>query len=202
MKPHGMVIQGVDMPYVVFENVENRQYRGLFLYEHDPLFREKDPVSKALSKEYQWEPVNVDGEDRFLWKQCVFDPTLAVRYVARCKEIGKPVRVLFLESDYPDEEWQGEIPEKRLLGYEVFLLPWGVMVYHDLLFSPLLREYRKKLNENFLFATLEEAQSFMSFYKEQLIAGAVGDDDGPEDVFVAAVYEVDEKSFDAWSKTV
>ena len=56
MKPHGMVIQGVDMPYVVFENVENRQYRGLFLYEHDPLCREKDPVSKALSKEYQWEP--------------------------------------------------------------------------------------------------------------------------------------------------
>lgn len=202
MKPHGMVIQGVDMPYVVFENVENRQYRGLFLYEHDPLFREKDPVSKALSKEYQWEPVNVDGEDRFLWKQCVFDPTLAVRYVARCKEIGKPVRVLFLESDYPDEEWQGEIPEKRLLGYEVFLLPWGVMVYHDLLFSPLLREYREKLNENFLFATLEEAQSFLSFYKEQLIAGAVGDDDVPEDVFVAAVYEVDEKSFDTWSKTV
>lgn len=202
MKPHGMVIQGVDMPYVVFENVENRQYRGLFLYEHDPLCREKDPVSKALSKEYQWEPANVDGEDLFLWKQCVFDPTLAVRYVARCKEIGKPVRVLFLESDYPDEEWQGEIPEKRLLGYEVFLLPWGVMVYHDLLFSPLLREYREKLNENFLFATLEEAQSFMSFYKEQLIAGAVGDDDVPEDVFVAAVYEVDEKSFNTWSKTV
>ena len=202
MKPHGMVIQGVDMPYVVFENVENRQYRGLFLYEHDPLCREKDPVSKALSKEYQWEPVNVDDEDRFLWKQCVCDPALAVRYVARCKEIGKPVRVLFLESDYPDEDWQGEIPEKRLLGYEVFLLPWGVMVYHDLLFSPLLQEYREKLNENFLFATLEEAQSFMSFYKEQLIAGAVGDDDVPEDVFVAAVYEVDEKSFDTWSKTV
>ena len=42
----------------------------------------------------------------------------------------------------------------------------------------------------------------MSFYKEQLTAGTVGDEDTPEDVFVAAVYEVDEKSFDAWSKTV
>ena len=42
----------------------------------------------------------------------------------------------------------------------------------------------------------------MSFYKEQLTAGTVGDEDVPEDVFVAAVYEVDEKSFDTWSKTV
>ena len=58
------------------------------------------------------------------------------------------------------------------------------------------------MNENFLFATLEDAQSFMSFYKEQLTAGTVGDEDAPEDVFLAAVYEVDEKSFDAWSKTV
>lgn len=202
MKPHGMVIQGVDMPYVVFENVENRQYRGLFLYEHDPLCREKDPVSKALSKEYQWEPVNIDGEPHFVWKQCVFDPSLAVRYVARCKEIGKPVRVLFLESDYPGEDWQGEIPEKKFLGYEVFLLPWSVMVYHDLLYREHLADYAGQLNENFLFPKLEEAERFAAFYKEQLIAGAVGDEDAPEDVFLAAVYEVDEKSFDAWSKTV
>lgn len=202
VKPHGMVIQGVDMPYVTFENAKNEQYRGLFLWEHDPLFREKDPASQALSKEYQWEPVDVGGEPHFIWKQCVFDPSLAVRYVARCKELGKPVRVLFLESNYPDEEWQGTIPEKRFLGYEVFLLPWGVMVYHDLLFREHLAEYALQLNENFLFSTAEEAERFAAFYKEQLAAGTAGDEDAPEDVFLAAVYEVDEESFKAWSKTV
>ena len=113
---------------------------------------------------------------------------LYARYVEACRTRNIPIRILFVESDYKEEIWNGPDLLMKFLGYEISPIPIDDVVVYDLQYSTKLREFRNRLNQYGLFTEWEQAVEFHKVYTELMHTGEVGD--GETETIICKVFEV------------
>lgn len=126
----------------------------------------------ALTREQQSRQV---ANDRFESLELISNRDLYDRYLAKCAQLALPVRVLFVESDYNAEIWQGELPEMNELGYEYCPIPIDDQIITDMDWYKPFSKYHSQLNEHGLFNSFEVAAEFAKDYEKAMHAEEIGD---------------------------
>ncbi|MBR6801372.1 MAG: hypothetical protein IKM61_06445 [Eubacteriaceae bacterium] len=185
-RANGFIVQDEKYPY---DHAGKFSYRGLCSYDLFPLMHINDPVCRKLTDEQFSREV---AENEFVIPEFVSDYGLLKRYVMECvkREIG--VRILFAESEYSEETYNGDLPVKEFLGYEYCPVPIDCQIITDLdLYEPFWK-YHRLLNRSGLFDSYEEVISFAEEYCSEFDKGNIGD--GEIDAYIFKVYEIDVKN--------
>ena len=189
MYRNGILIQGKNkLNKIIIDKEPENWYCGMHRFYDDPLLHVSDVECIDIQRERMFELADTNPE---ICNQFISNLSLAKRYISKCIELQLDVRVLFIESQYPYEIWNDEIPELVCLGYEVTEIPLGIMTLYDLFYDPRFEQYKNQLNEHGLFSNEIDAHNFMNTYKPLLELGVVGD--GNVDLYVCRVYEVQSK---------
>lgn len=164
--------------------IKTFDYEGVCAYWQYPLRGIEEKECRLLDKEQCWK----EEPNWFVLRNFISNPDLYQRYLNKCKELGIGVRVLFLESEYDCEIWQGGELEMEFLGYEYCPVCGDDQVITDIDWYKPFEAYKKRLNKYGLFDTYEEAVAFVADYKKAEESGDIGD--GGFDGFIFKVYEV------------
>lgn len=186
---NGIFIQDLQYPAFSLKRIKGK-YIGVSSFYGDPLLSIPDPECKKIYDEATWK--RLDDEYSILLQ---FIPNLDIlyRYLMKCKELNIGIRLLYVESDYPDEVCDYDFEDKKLLGYEYCEIPFDSQVITDFDWYEPLHKYYPLLNEYGLFNTLEDAEKFKAAYDEAFQKGYIGD--GDMDTYVFKLYEVDAEKF-------
>ena len=168
------------------DSVKTFDYEGMCAYWSYPLLTIiGDEECLSLSEEH----CHIKTDDNmYIILEFISNPDLYERYLNKCKKLGIGVRVLFLESEYDCEIWQGGELEMEFLGYEYCPVCVDDQVITDIDWYKPFEAYKKRLNKYGLFDTYEEAVAFVADYKKAEESGDIGD--GGFDGFIFKVYEV------------
>ena len=182
---NGVIIQDLTSPTNFMSNVK---YLGANAYHQHPLCNVNDIACKLITKEVYSKELD-DGFYQSL--EFISNKNLLQRYINLCKRHDIPIRALFVESQYPFEQWTEEKPDCKFIGYEYCEIPFDSQIITDFsLYTPLHCFY-DKLNEFGLFDTIEEAKEFKSKYDKEFDEGNIGD--GEMDSFICRISEIDLK---------
>lgn len=186
---NGVIIQSLSSPAFTLKRIKGK-YLGVSSYHTDPLLMIPDSECQKLHNEVTWKRLN--NEYSILLE---FTPNLDVlyRYLIKCKEFNLGVRLLYIESDYPDEVCDYDFEDKKFLGYEYCEIPFDSQVITDFDWYEPLHKYYDLLNEYGLFNTLEDAEKFKEAYDDAFQKGYIGD--GDMDTYICKVYLVDAEKF-------
>lgn len=168
--PNGIIIQELSHPT---RFVTNFNYDGLNAYYQNPLSGVNDTECKEISRSVSYHS-NEDGTSTPL--EFVSNAELAVKYIAQCRKMNLSTRVLFVESEYADEVWNGVLPNLQFLGYEYSPIPLDSQVMTDFCWYKPLQNYIPQLNCNGLFKTFEDVSNFKSSYDYAVLYDNIGDD--------------------------
>ena len=188
MHRNGVIIQDCSAPSFKLTKF-NGKYLGVNSFFTDPLSEIKEPECKELSERifHKYE----DGLYTIL--EFVSDPDLLFDYLSKCEELDIKVRVLLVESDYPDEICEYNFPKIKLIGYEICEIPFDSQIITDFDWYVPFHKFYNNLNEYGLFKSEKHALEFKEAYEYESQTGSIGD--GEIDIFVCKVYEVDIASF-------
>ena len=186
---NGILIQDLQYPAFTLKRIKGK-YLGVSSFYAEPLLTIKDPECQKLNDEATKIRFS-DGYSTFL----EFIPNLDIlyRYLIKCKDLNLGVRLLYIESDYPDEVCDYDFEDKKFLGYEYCEIPFDSQVITDFDWYEPLHKYYDLLNEYGLFNTLEDAKKFQAAYDDAFQKGYIGD--GDMDTFIFKIYEVDAEKF-------
>lgn len=186
---NGVIIQSLSSPAFTLKRIKGK-YLGVSSYHTDPLLMIPDSECQKLHNEVTWKRLN--NEYSILLE---FTPNLDVlyRYLIKCKEFNLGVRLLYIESDYPDEVCDYDFEDKKFLGYEYCEIPFDSQVITDFDWYEPLHKYYELLNEYGLFNTVEDAKKFKAAYDDAFQKGYIGD--GDMDTYICKVYLVDAEKF-------
>ena len=189
MKKNGVIIQNLGSPAFSLKKIKGK-YLGVSSFYDEPLLMIPDPECQKLNDEATWKSLS-NGN----WIMLQFTPNLDViyRYLMKCKELNIGIRLLYIESDYPDEVCNYDFENKELLGYEYCEIPFDSQVITDFDWYEPLHKYYDHLNEYGLFNTLEDAEKFKEAYDDAFQKGYIGD--GDMDTYICKVYLVDAEKF-------
>lgn len=168
--PNGIIIQELRHPTSF---VTDFNYAGLNAYYQNPLSCLNDYDCKEISRFISYRS-NEDGTCTPL--EFVTNVELAVKYIAQCRKMNLSTRVLFVESEYGDEIWNGVLPNMQFLGYEYSPIPLDSQVMTDFCWYKPLQNHISKLNCNGLFKTLEDVSAFKAAYDYAVLHDNIGDD--------------------------
>ena len=186
---NGILIQDLQYPAFTLKRIKGK-YLGVSSFYAEPLLTIKDPECQKLNDEATKIRFS-DGYSTFL----EFIPNLDIlyRYLIKCKELNLGVRLLYIESDYPDEVCDYDFEDKKFLGYEYCEIPFDSQVITDFDWYEPLHKYYDLLNEYGLFNTVEDAEKFKAAYDDAFQKGYIGD--GDMDTYIFKLYEVDAEKF-------
>ena len=186
---NGIFIQDLQYPAFSLKRIKGK-YIGVSSFYGDPLLSIPDPECQKIYDEATWK--RLDDEYSILLQ---FIPNLDIlyRYLIKCKELNIGIRLLYVESDYPDEVCDYDFEDKKFLGYEYCEIPFDSQVITDFDWYEPLHKYYDLLNEYGLFNTLEDAEKFKAAYDDAFQKGYIGD--GDMDTYVFKLYEVDAEKF-------
>lgn len=186
---NGVIIQSLSSPAFTLKRIKGK-YLGVSSYHTDPLLMIPDSECQKLHNEVTWKRLN--NEYSILLE---FTPNLDVlyRYLIKCKEFNLGVRLLYIESDYPDEVCDYDFEDKKFLGYEYCEIPFDSQVITDFDWYEPLHKYYDLLNEYGLFNTVEDAEKFKAAYDDAFQKGYIGD--GDMDTYIFKIYSVDAEKF-------
>ena len=186
---NGILIQDLQYPAFSLKKIKGK-YLGVSAFYAEPLLTLQDPECQKLNDEAT-KKVFSDGCSTFI----EFIPNLDIlyRYLIKCKELNLGVRLLYVESDYPDEVCDYDFEDKKFLGYEYCEIPFDSQVITDFDWYEPLHKYYDLLNEYGLFNTLEDAEKFKEAYDDAFQKGYIGD--GDMDTYICKVYLVDAEKF-------
>lgn len=179
---NGILIQGLSDET---NYVKNFLYRGINAYFQYPLTYISDSESRTLTNEQQSKKVS---DNLSIMLEFISDYDLYTRYLKKCNEMQIKVRVLFIESEYADEVWQGEIPKKKFLGYEYCPIPIDEQIVTDMDWHKPFSDYWGKLNEYGLFELYEDVLEFAKEYNKVVEVGNIGD--GEMEAYICRVSQV------------
>ena len=177
--PNGILVQGLNDKTSF---IKNFPYAGMNAYYSFPLLCQTDRESRELTKQQQLPKTH---DYRYVLYEFIKDADLYQRYIKKCAELQISIRSLFIESNYDGEIWNGPLPAMKLLGYEYCPFPVDEQIITDLDWYKGFSKFWSKLNENGLFDTCEDLQSFVEAYAQAFLANEVGD--GDADMYVCKV---------------
>ena len=186
---NGILIQDLQYPAFSLKRIKGK-YLGVSSFYAEPLLTLQDPECQKLNDEATKKMFS-DGYSTFI----EFTPNLDIlyRYLIKCKELNLGVRLLYIESDYPDEVCDYDFEDKKFLGYEYCEIPFDSQVITDFDWYEPLHKYYDLLNEYGLFNTVEDAEKFKAAYDDAFQKGYIGD--GDMDTYICKVYLVDAEKF-------
>lgn len=179
---NGMLIQGINDKY---DLIKNFQYMGMNAFYQYPLNFINDVECKKLTQEQMFKETSDNG---YLILELISDVDLYVRFIKKCAELHIDVRILFVESNYTKEIWNGPKPTMQFLGYEYCPFPIDNQIITDLDWHPSLSKYWSKLNEHGLFNTYDEVKMFVDEYNYLWKSDQLGD--GDMEAFICRISQV------------
>ena len=179
---NGIVVQGI---HEKNNNITNSQYQGLSAFHNYPLTSLTDIESRNLTQEQQFRK---DENDMNEILEFISNQSLYQRYLKKCMTENISIRVLFVEINYAQEIWNGELPERNFLGYEYSPLPIDDQIATDLDWYSPFAHFRNRLNCNGLFQTYNEVLEFSQEYDKAFLQQEVGD--GAFEAYICRIYEV------------
>ena len=186
---NGILIQDLQYPAFSLKRIKGK-YLGVSSFYAEPLLTIRDLECQKLNDEATKIRFS-DGYSTFL----EFIPNLDIlyRYLMKCKELNIGIRLLYIESDYPDEVCDYDFEDKKFLGYEYCEIPFDSQVITDFDWYEPLHKYYDLLNEYGLFNTVEDAEKFKAAYDDAFQKGYIGD--GDMDTYIFKIYSVDAEKF-------
>ena len=140
---NGILIQDLQYPAFSLKRIKGK-YLGVSSFYAEPLLTLQDPECQKLNDEATKKMFS-DGYSTFI----EFTPNLDIlyRYLIKCKEFNLGVRLLYIESDYPDEVCDYDFEDKKFLGYEYCEIPFDSQVITDFdWYEPLHKYYAFSTN--------------------------------------------------------
>lgn len=193
MKQNGIIIQEMgNINTHLTENALYREYNGVHKFRRFTLTgkydRERIAENRKLQNEYMWAETS---DHMFAMNAFIHDMDLAKRYLERYAYHNLRPRILFAESIYAEETWKGALPDMTFIGYEVCEIPLDCYNIWDFLHQEYFTEFYKKLNENGLFKTYEDAEEYKYYYLDLLNRDMVGDGEADMYVFKLSIVKPD-----------
>lgn len=179
---NGVLVQGLkDKTNMIKSFV----YDGINAYYQFPLVDFVGNECRLLTEQQQCRKVT---ENEYVSLEFISDIELYKKYIKKCHELKLDFRVLFIESAYSDEIWNGPIPKMEFLGYEYCPIPIDEQIITDIdWFVPFLK-YRNGLNQYGLFASYKQILQFVTEYNQFYKKGIIGD--GEMEAYICKVYRV------------
>ena len=178
---NGVIVQNLKSPTGYMA-----KYLGANAYNHFPLCNVEDIECRRITREV----FSKELEDGFYQSlEFISNKNLLMRYVELCKKHNIPLRVLFVESEYPFEQWTEEKPICRFIGYEYCEIPFDSQIITDFSWHTPLHCFRDKINEFGIFDNISDAQEFKNKYDKEFEEGNIGD--GEMDTYICKLFEVD-----------
>lgn len=171
--PNGFLIQHTNQPNVSMGFIRHFAYHGISACNTYPL--SEFPEYRHLT-------------DKMMTQEFITDPDLLKRCVNACRECNIPIRILFVESGYSGEIWQGSAVQKKLLGYEYNTVPIDDQIVTDLEWYEPLSKFRKYLNADGLFPSEKTVCRFKTEYDRAFQSKQIGD--GEMDAYIFRISEV------------
>ena len=186
---NGVLVQRSDRQgLAVGECIRNFRYSGMDAYNSFPLAEYPDSEARNLSKKVFSRKV---AHDAYIINEFITDPFLLISYVGVCQKRQIPLQLLFVESSYGREIWQGIDPPRIFWGYEYNSIPIDNQIITDLAWYPPFADFWPKLNEHGLFPSLESVMLFKRTYDRAFMDGKIGD--GDMDAYIFRLSVVDPK---------
>lgn len=179
---NGILIQGLNDKT---NFINNFSYQGVNAYFQYPLTYINDSESRGLTNEQQSKMIS---NNLYQILEFISDSDLYVRYLKKCNEMKIEIRTLFVESEYLDEIWKGELPKMKFLGYEYCPIPIDEQVITDMDWYEPFSIFWNKLNEYGLFNSYEDALEFAKVYDKAVENAEVGD--GEIDTYICRISQV------------
>lgn len=171
--PNGFLVQHTNQPIFSMGFIRHFAYHGISACNTYPL--SEFSAYRQLNNE-------------MMTQEFITEPDLLKHCVTACQECGIPIRLLFVESGYDGEIWQGHDVQKTLLGYEYNTVPIDDQIITDLEWYEPLSEFWQYLNKDGLFPTEEIAYRFKKEYDKAFQSRQIGD--GDMDAFMFRISEV------------
>jgi len=181
-KSNGILIQGLHQKNDI---VNNFQYWGMNAYYQFPLLGIADSECRKLSDEQLH--TQIAGK-RHLCLEFISSFELYERYIKKCHQLQIEIRVLFIESSYQNEIWNGPQLPMEFLGYEYCPIPIDDQIITDMNWYKPFSKYWRRLNQYGLFSSFEDVNEFVMNYTREFEAGNVGD--GEADNYICRVSQI------------
>lgn len=183
---NGFLVQHFyDSPYGMERIINTCGYNGLSARNSNPLSVLSDRESNKLSREAEW---RMTSDQKYMSLEFISEPSILFRYIKACQNYDIPIRILFVESDYCEEEWTGIDIPKRFLGYEYNTIPMDNQIITDFSWHPLLLPFWERVNSWGLFPSMFDVTLFKNAYDLLFDQKVIGD--GDVNTYIFCLYEV------------